>query len=535
MTGTGNNSQTEFEDELEALLERAVKAIRAEPSPKDARQRVIDAAASWTPDSVKERSRRRMKLLAAVAVAAALLAAVFVGLSLTGIISDTRETASTDRARTDEDDGPASQHRETLAASRKKEVTKNRGYRAAPYRDKTFEYVPAPTDQHLSYQMNQESDGVDPSYLMTVVAESAPIMLANGRGETIELGAWMPGLKAGEGAVHVWDWSRSPRSRVLKDVELLTVHAALSPRGKWLLKTNGDLFDLETGERRTIDLGAGVRIGGRWGEGVNDVQFSPDDGRLAVLIGSRTDEGARRGEVWILEFPSGKRLCEFPASEPFALRIGFSPDGKQVVTGGPVSYVLPRIGFSPDGKQVVTDAPFRHILRRDTTTGEIIKLYEPALDEQIYSTAISPDGRFVAATQFEGDLLVWEADTGRLAHIQDRRGESIGAGCLRFSPDGGLLAAADWRRITVYDAATGRVVREIEREAIPGPTVVQWSADGKDLTVVRAVPAGTMDGRDIYPSVHVWDWRSGRLLRSLDASAPSARGRLGPSSGDGAG
>jgi WD40 repeat protein len=313
----------------------------------------------------------------------------------------------------------------------------------------------------------------------------------------------MPGLKAADAVVHIWDWSRSPHSRVLKDVELLTAYAALSPCGRWLLKASGDIFDLNTGQRKTIDLGAAVRVGDRWDEGLNDIRFSPDGGRLAVLIGSRTDEGALRGELRIVEFPTGKRLCQFPAGEPYKLRIGFSPDGKQVVTGNPA----------------------RQILRRDATTGEVITVYEPALDEQVYSATFSPDARFVAATQDEGDLLVWEADTRRLVFKQHGRGEDIDVGCLRFSPDSKFLAAADWSRVTVYDAATGRVVGEIKpRRWSPSPTVVHWSADGEKLTVVNGGPAGTEDGRDIYPSVQEWDWKSGELLQSLDASAPAKDG-----------
>lgn len=42
------------------------------------------------------------------------------------------------------------------------------------------------------------------------------------------------------------------------------------------------------------------------------------------------------------------------------------------------------------------------------------------------------------------------------------------------------------------------------------------------LRMASIVPSGTEDGRDIYPSVHVWDWKSGKLLRSLDVSLAPA-------------
>ncbi|MHC4145497.1 MAG: WD40 repeat domain-containing protein, partial [Planctomycetota bacterium] len=200
-----------------------------------------------------------------------------------------------------------------------------------------------------------------------------------------------------------------------------------------------------------------------------------------------TDDRKLYGVVRILEFPSGKLLCRFGAAEPFKLRIGFSPDGKHIAAGD----------------------PNKQILLRDATTGQIIKRYEPVLDNQIYSVALSPGGHFVAAADSEGNLLFWEADTGRLIHKQNGSGEGIDVGCLRFSPDGKFLAAAESNQISVYDAATGNVVGQI-KQGWRSPSDVRFSADGKTLTVFAGVPSGTEDGRDIYPSVHVWDWKNGK-------------------------
>ncbi|MHC4086132.1 MAG: WD40 repeat domain-containing protein, partial [Planctomycetota bacterium] len=126
-------------------------------------------------------------------------------------------------------------------------------------------------------------------------------------------------------------------------------------------------------------------------------------------------------------------------------------------------------------------------------------------------------GRFVAAADSEGNLFIWEADTERLIHKQNGSGEGIDVGCLRFSPDGKLLVAAESSQIGVYDAATGNVVGQI-KQRWPSPSDVRFSADVKTLIVFVGVPSGTEDGRDIYPSVHEWDWKSGKLLRSLDTS-----------------
>jgi len=104
----------------------------------------------------------------------------------------------------------------------------------------------------------------------------------------------------------------------------------------------------------------------------------------------------------------------------------------------------------------------------------------------------------------------------RRVPLVDARGYAYHS--LRFSPDGKLLAAEDRFRITVYEAATGRVVGMI-RERDLSPDVFRWSADGKTLTLLTEGKVGK--GGDVAPPlVHEWDPASGKL-RSLDAPARS--------------
>jgi WD40 repeat protein len=333
------------------------------------------------------------------------------------------------------------------------------------------------------------SAGVTPKSEHAVFAQSAQVLVA-----------WTSKQDAGGSVLYVCDWSRLPQNPVVKMLGVKSLpsesRVALSPDGRLLLRADGEILDLHTRKRQTIDLGATVHEpGGEGRPGINEIGFSPDGVRVAVLVGSqagsRPDDGTLRGTIQIVDFPSGKVLCRFRAGEPYKARIGFSADGKQVVGGDPT----------------------RHILRRDATTGEIIKRYEPALDDQIYDVAISPDGRFVAASQRKGDMLLWEAETGRLAHrihLVDAKGYAFHS--LRFSPNGGHLAAKDRFRVSVHDTATGRLVGEINKEG-----QLRWSADGRTLAIVTETDFREND-EIIYPSLHEWDSRSGRL-RSLSVPA----------------
>src|SRR5262249_27998520 len=112
------------------------------------------------------------------------------------------------------------------------------------------------------------------------------------------------------------------------------------------------------------------------------------------------------------------------------------------------SYKL-RVAFSNDGKQIASADPGRQILRRDIATAKVLQRYAPALNSQVMGVDISPDGKYVAATQREpGDLFIWKAESGQLIHHID--GEDLrklgaydpGYGAIRFSPDGNFLAAA---------------------------------------------------------------------------------------------
>ncbi|MHC4113317.1 MAG: hypothetical protein ACYSTF_03580, partial [Planctomycetota bacterium] len=140
-----NEDKKDLDNGLDDRLGRAVEAICSEPSPTDARRCLLDAAGSWTPASIEERPRRSRFSLVTAAVAASVLLAVSIGLYFVIVAGRTPEAAVNDGLKT----------------------------------DGAITSVPGPS----------ASAGLTACYLNVVVAESAPIMLANGRGDSIGLGA----------------------------------------------------------------------------------------------------------------------------------------------------------------------------------------------------------------------------------------------------------------------------------------------------------------------------------------------------------
>jgi WD40 repeat protein len=334
------------------------------------------------------------------------------------------------------------------------------------------------------------------------VADAAPVIVANGGKDSISLGS---ATREGGGVLHLWDWSKGTRSRVLPGIEFWgNENVVLSPDGKQLVWASGKILELGTTNWTKIDLGgADVKVGDASYGRIGDMRFSPDGSRLALFVTNLVKDIPGRIEsevVQIVEFPTGRPLCAFPPGEQYALRIGFSSDGKQIASAD----------------------PGRKISRRDSATGKILESYVPALMSQVMGVAMSPDGKYVAASQREpGDLYLWEAGTGRLLHRIDGEGlRKLGAsdpayGTMRFSPDGTFLAAAYGSRLFVFDVATGKTVAALRENT---GTNIQWSADGKKLTVVTSVTVGerAVGGREnTYPAVHEWDWRNDKQIDLL--------------------
>lgn len=165
----------------------------------------------------------------------------------------------------------------------------------------------------------------------------------------------------------------------------------------------------------------------------NRLHFSPDGERLAVIDQEMDTTGRQKGVLRILDLSA-------PPSKFTADRLGEA--------SAPATPSLALVRFSPKGDLLAATTDKGEILLFNALTGR--RLPSPTRDERalwIFSLEFSNNGQTMAASSPNG-VRVWQRDT------QGRWNASLlpalNTSQLRFSPDGTLLAAGSldgWARV----------------------------------------------------------------------------------------
>jgi WD40 repeat protein len=274
---------------------------------------------------------------------------------------------------------------------------------------------------------------------------------------------------------------------------------------------------------------------------VVSLAFSPDGKMLAL----GRDDGAV--EVW--DVPGRKRLRHllgaclpprffYQPSLPQRADLAFSPNGKTLAvgfarsslhlvdissgkevstTGGGHHVPVRGLGVAPAGKVLITHAPGDAVRLWDMSSGKELRRVSAVVLSSL--ATMTADGKALAATDPEGNVVVYEGATGNVVRTMEGRPKNP-LSDLTFSDDGKSLAAREYftREVWVWDVATGKAratLRGAQNE--PRPNV---RAFNQNQRVATSELVFSPDGKYLVGStggdqLGLWDVGTGEKLREF--------------------
>ena len=184
----------------------------------------------------------------------------------------------------------------------------------------------------------------------------------------------------------------------------------------------------------------------------NDGSFAPDDASVAFAIGD--------GSVRIYDVEAGTPLADFTTEALRVEQVAYSPDGTQLAAG---------TGFPEDRVWVWEIESGETLLSADAHT------------QTVQTVAFSPDGDVLASGGGDGQLILWDVDSGE-ARVTVEAAHESDLYDVAFNADGTLLASVGFDGLLkLWDTATGDLVHTLEPDEPGSLLTVDFSADGTQL------------------------------------------------------
>ena len=264
---------------------------------------------------------------------------------------------------------------------------------------------------------------------------------------------------------------------------------------------------------------------------INDVRYSPDGKRLAVVI----DAG-----ILIFNTQTDDKPEVFTEDVGRPWRVAFSQDGKTLISVNSFGTIQMRdsktkehlrtlnnlppqrtryVKLGPDGRTIAYIHEDKTVSLWDAKTEQRLQTFKGHTDD-VRSVELSSDGKWLATGSYDGTVLLWNVNTGK--HFQKLSGHAGPVQSIAFSPDGKHVLTGDMRNtIRLWNVKTGELIRTFSDQL----TEDIWMGD---INSVAFSPDGKLIAAAGGFSSHLWDAKTGKHFQVLSGPRTSHTGHGGP-------
>lgn len=217
--------------------------------------------------------------------------------------------------------------------------------------------------------------------------------------------------------------------------------------------------------------------------------------------------GTREGAIVIWDIESGRRLRLLRGHVKPVQALAFSPSGDQLVS---VADQLAWIGGQDETKV------FKHYqaVLWDVTTGKTLQTFltdrvgrRPPELRGFTTVAFSPYGSEFVTGDTEGNVVLWQARTGRKLWSFRGLSDRWAVSSVDIDASGDHIVATDEDQAIVWSRKTGRIVHRLAAVHAESRGYAAFSGDGKIIV--------TRDSRDDARRAVLWDAATGRRIREF--------------------
>jgi len=167
------------------------------------------------------------------------------------------------------------------------------------------------------------------------------------------------------------------------------------------------------------------------------------------------------------------------------------------------------VAFSPDGKYLAAGDTKGNILLRRVADGQPIRTFF-GHNAWVVSLAFSPDGNTLASSSCDCTAKLWDVKTGQCLHSLDEHEQEVWS--VAFRPDGNTLATGcDDKKVRLWNIFTGKctkVFKGHQNEVLS----VAFGLDGQELI------SGSQDS-----TIRFWNIETGKCNRILEGHDDGVR------------